>query len=211
MKHIKSVFAFAVVLAAVAPELAQAQGMTEAPAEATAPAESKAWLGAHFGMSPSGTMKVDVGSMLSGESGTSTAYEVGGQFEYRITPFISIGAAPALVFNVQGDGAKKSATLLDLPLRVSAGADVAPSVRLYGFAAPGYTILFPPSESAMNDNASGFMIGFGGGAAFKVAPKVALTGEVGYQFRFPSQTVQSVDVSLQVNYLTFAVGIAAGI
>lgn len=61
---------------------------------------------------------------------------------------------------------------------------------------------------------SGFMIGFGGGVGFRLAPKFTLAGEIGYQFRFLSDTEQllgqSVDISLQDNFLTFTVAATAG-
>ena len=55
------------------------------------------------------------------------------------------------------------------------------------------------------------MMGLGGGVGYQVAPKLMLTGELGYQFRFQSITVQNAEVSLHVNYLTVAFGVVAAI
>lgn len=207
MRHMQafvgSLVAFGVV-GVVAPGSAHAQAVAD-PA-----AGPRMWLGAQVGLSPIGTLKADVaGTSLSVD--TATAFEVGGRFEYQVTPLISIGIAPSFRFSIKGKDDTDSASQLDVPLRVAVGGDVAPAIRVYGFAAPGYTFLFPPKdENGDSTNASGFMIGFGGGVAFRVAPKFMLSGELGYQFRFPSGSVQGVDVSYQDNYLTFMLGAAAG-
>ncbi len=174
----------------------------------------KLWLGGHLGLSPLGTVKAEaLGMSVSNDAGT--AFELGGRVEYQVAPFLSIGIAPAILLGVKAKDATDSASQLDLPLRVAIGGEVAPRIRLYGFAAPGYTILFPPSDANGNTtHPSGFMIGFGGGAAFRLAPKFTLAGELGYQFRFLSDTEQvlgqSVDVSAQDNFLTFTVAATAG-
>lgn len=209
-------FAFSgafVVMAVVAPRLAHAQGMTESVAE------PKVWLGGHVGLSPVGTLKAKVssqGNELSDSVDTATAVELGAHVDFRIMPFLSVGLAPAVLLNIKGQDDKDSASQLDLPLRVTAGGNVMPQLRLYGFVAPGYTILFPPADSMGNsDRLSGFMVGFGGGVGFNVAPKFAVIGELGYQFRFPSETrtvgTAPVDLQIQANYLTFSLGVAAGL
>jgi hypothetical protein len=200
-----SIVAFAVV-SVVAPGPAQAQAVAD-PAS-----DPKLWVGGQLGLSPIGTLKAKVQGMdVSDSVDTATAFEVGGVVSYQVTPLLSIGFAPAFRFNIKEKDGTDSATQLDLPLRVAVGGNVAPTIRVYGFAAPGYTFLFPPSDpNGESMNASGFMIGFGGGASFRVAPKFALSAELGYQFRFPSTSVQGVDISFQDNYLTLTVGASAG-
>lgn len=208
MRYLQSLVVSLVAFGGVA-MLAPAQAHAQAAGAEAAP---KLWVGGHLGLSPVGTLKADV-SGTSASADTALGFEIGGRVEYQVMPFLSIGIAPAILFNIKGKDDTESATALDLPLRITAGGDVAPRIRLYGFAAPGYTFLFPPSDASVNSmnlNSSGFMIGFGGGASFQVAPKFRLSGELGYHFRFPSTTVQNVDVSFQDNYLTFAVSAAAG-
>ena len=207
MRHMQSFLVMLVALGVVgiaAPGSAHAQAVAD-PAEGP-----KMWVGGQAGLSPIGTLKADVAGM-SLSADTATAFEIGGRFDYQVTPLISIGIAPAIRFSVKGKDDTDSASQFDVPLRVAVGGDVTPMIRVYGFAAPGYTFLFPPKDANGNStNASGFMIGFGGGAAYRVAPKFMVSAELGYQFRFPSGSVQGVDVSYQDNYLTFAVGAAAG-
>jgi len=202
-----SLIAFAGV-GVVAPGAARAQAVAEAASD------TKMWVGGHLGLSPIGSLKAEAMGM-SASTDPATAFELGGRFEYQVAPMISIGIAPTILFGVKGKDENDSSTQLDLPLRVAIGGDVAPQVRLYGFAAPGYTILFLPSSGSGDSmHPSGFMIGFGGGVAYRVAPKFSIGGELGYQFRFTSETLsalgQSVDVSLQDNFLTFSVAATAG-
>lgn len=205
-------FAF-VVMAALAPRLAHAQGMTESVAE------PQVWLGGHLGLSPIGSLKATAkanGNEASMDFDASTAFEIGAHFDLQLMPFLSVGLAPALLLHIKSPDDTDSASQLDLPIRVTAGGNVAPRLRIYGFVAPGYTILFPPADDMGNTtHPSGFMVGFGGGVGFKVAPRFAVTGELGYQFRFPSETQTvlgtPVDVTLQDNFLTFAIGVVAGL
>lgn len=214
MTHLRSLLASSAfvlaALAVLAPGLGHAQGMTESH-------ESKVWLGGHLGLSPIGTLKAEILDQ-SMTFDASTAFEIGAQVEIRLTPLVSIGFAPAVLLHIKSPDDHDSASELDLPLRLAVGSDVAPKVRLYGFAAPGYTIEFLPDVGNNTVDAGhphGFMIGFGGGIAYRVAPRVALTGELGYQFRFLSETVTgpvgSVDISQQNNYLTFGFGVMAGL
>lgn len=112
--------------------LAPAQAHAQA---AQAEAAPKLWLGGHLGLSPLGTLQADVaGTPLSAD--TAVAFEIGGRFEVQVMPLLSIGIAPAILFHIQGKADTDSATALDLPLRITAGGDVAPRIRRYGFAAP---------------------------------------------------------------------------
>lgn len=210
MRHIQG-FVFVVVGAVVAPGLAHAQATEEASATATAEPDAKIWLGGHVGVSPVGTIKAEVLDMTV-ENDTEVAFEIGAHFDYRVMPFLSVGLAPAVILNIKGENATDSASQLDLPLRIAGGANVFPKLRLYGFAQPGYSILFPPSDdSGETRHPSGFMIGFGAGAGFHVAPRLAITGEIGYHLRFLSDSEQGVELTFQDNYLTFSLGIAAGL
>lgn len=205
MRNIGSIVLLALAAAVAGPGLAHAQGMTE-----SAP---RVWLGGHLGLSPIGTFKAELLG-VNGSVDAATAFEIGGRVEVAVLPFLSLGLAPSLLLHVRSTEASNSGSLLDLPLRVAVGGDVAPKIRVYGFAAPGYTILFPPADAMGNTtHPSGFMIGFGGGVGVRVAPRFALAGELGYQFRFLSETEtvggQPVDVSAQFNYLTFTVAALA--
>jgi len=191
-----------------------APGRAHAQAVADPASDAKMWVGGHLGLSPIGSIKADAEGM-STSTDPATAFELGARFEYQVSPRVSIGLAPTILFGVKGKDENDSASQLDLPLRVTVGGEVAPKIRIYGFAGPGYSILFPPSRGTGDtQHPSGFMIGFGGGVGYRIAPKLTLAGELGYQFRFLSQTEdvfgQSIDVSAQDNFLTFSVAATAG-
>jgi len=191
-----------VVVGLLAPGLAEAQE-----------ADSKLWIGAGVGLSPAGTLKVKVANEEQ-SADTVTGYQINGLIDIRVAPHVSIGFAPGILFNIKSSGDTTSATELDLPVRLTLDSVVAPKIRMYGFVSPGYTILFPPSDGDGNNvlgHPSGFMVGFGGGIGIRVAPKVIVTGELGYQFRFASNTVQNVDFSIDVNYLTLALGLVVAV
>lgn len=192
-----------VVLAGAAPGQAHAQA-----------APDKLWVGGGIGISPIGTVKEQatiLGVTIDQSADTAAAVQLNGLIEYRVTPMVAIGFAPAVILHAKPGGDGDSGSVLDLPLRVAVGAPVAPKLRLYGFASPGYSVLFPGSDRSNLGHPSGFMIGFGGGAGYHLAPKLTLTGELGYQFRFPSTTVEGQDVSMRLNYLTLAFGVVAAI
>lgn len=204
MRHMQILNAF-VVVGLFAPGLAHAQGAAEPGAD------SKVWVGGELGLSPLGTLKASVGD-TSLSTDAAAAFGIGGLLEFHVSPIISIGFAPNLLLHVKATDDTTSGSELDLPVRLAVGTEVAPKVRLYGFVAPGYSILFPPSDTQGDImHPSGFMLGFGGGAGFRIAPRLMVTGELGYQFRFLSTSVQGIDVSFQANYLTFAVGVVAAI
>jgi len=191
------------VVAAGAPGVAQAQGTPD-----------RLWIGGSLGISPIGSVQENViflGTPLEASADTATAFQINGLIEYRVSPLVAIGFAPGIILHVKPGDNSDSGSALDLPIRIAVGAPVSPQVRLYGFASTGYSVLFPPSDRGDLGHPAGFMIGFGGGAAYRVAPKLALTGELGYQFRFPSTTLQGQDVSMHLNYLTLAFGIVAAI
>lgn len=202
-----SLIAFGVV-GVVVPGSARAQAVAD-PAS-----DPKMWLGGHLGLSPIGSLKAEAMG-TSNSTDPATAFELGARFEFQVAPLVSIGIAPTILFGVKGKDENDSSSQLDLPLRIAVGGEIAPKVRLYGFAAPGYTILFPPSVgSGDTQHPSGFMVGFGGGVGYRVAPKFTLAGELGYQFRFLSETLsvlgQSIDATAQDNFLTFSVAATAG-
>lgn len=210
----KNMQAFVVSLVACGVVGIVAEGRAHAQVVADPASDPKMWVGGHLGLSPFGSLESEAQGM-SKSTDPATAFELGARFEYQVTPMVSIGIAPTILFGVKGKDETDSSSQLDLPLRVTVGGEVAPRVRIYGFAAPGYSVLFPPSSGTGDtQHPSGFMIGFGGGVGYRIAPKFTLGGELGYQFRFLSVTEdvlgQSIDVSAKDNFLTFSVAATAG-
>lgn len=129
---------------------------------------------------------------------TETAFALAGRAEFAVNPNFAVAFAPRLVLNLKGEDGTESAKQLDLNVRFVGGAPVGGgTTRLYGYAAPGYSLIFLPDWPDELSNPAGFVLGFGGGAGFRVAPQVEVTAEIGYQLGFQevSEAGQTVEVS----------------
>jgi outer membrane protein W len=160
-----------------------------------------------------------VGSAKQSEGGqsmsmdTDVAYGISGAVDYAVTPYLSVGAAPRLVLNVKpkdaADGVD-AAKQIDLRARVLAHFQVQPKLELYASLAPGYSIITSSVDGV--DSATGFAIAGAVGATYDVAPRVFLSGEVGYQRVFASQDIdfggakQSVDFDLSYMHIGLGAG-----
>ena len=167
---------------------------------------STARVGVVLSPMPTGTLKAAAGG-LNASSDTSFAFGIMPTFDYSLNQFLFIGAAPQFIFNVKpkdanGDAGKE----LDLRARIGGIAKVANTIRVFGYAAPGYSIVMLPS-SANVDDPKGFVLGFAAGAAFDISPAMFLSGEVGYQLGYQSTTFANNDVDFKTNYLHLGIGL----
>jgi hypothetical protein len=171
-------------------------------------------VGGQLQLVPAGSLEFEVDGEGDSED-TDTAFGLVGIVDYVINPNISVGFAPRLVLGVAADGADDSATQLDLAARITGRLPVAPKVDLFAYGAPGYSFTFPPEDADELGTPSGFSLGFGGGAAFKVTPVVSLVGELGYSLSFQSGTAealgQEVDYDYNANFLHLGFGVKAAI
>ena len=199
-----SVFVTNLVTSLALPILAS----TPAAAQPAAPvAERGAHLGAELSVLPIGTLHAAAGND-SASADAVAALGIGAVLQYQINPLIALDLAPRVVFNVKAEDDADSATELDLRVRLTAGGQVAPGVRVYGAVAPGYSVVFLPEQEPVElPNPSGLIFGFGVGVAFKVAPAVTMTGEIGYQLGFQGGTFQGVDFDFDTRYLDFTAGV----
>lgn len=143
----------------------------------------------------------------------ATAYGVTGMFDYAVTPYLSIGVAPRIVFNVTSADASsedKADKELDLRARVVGHMPVSRGLELYAALTPGYTIVLSSTDGV--NSATGFAIGGAAGLTYDLSPKMFVGAEVGYQRAFTSSDVmvgtQSVSTDLDLSYMH--VGLGAG-
>jgi hypothetical protein len=122
-------------------------------------------------------------------------------FDYSINSTFFVGISPMNTFNVKpkdatGDAAKE----IDIMLRLGGGAPVADKVQLYGYLAPGYSIISPPS----GDSPKGLVVGAHVGGMMDVTPTAFVNAELGYQMGF--QSVSGADLKTSF----FQIGLGAG-
>jgi hypothetical protein len=172
--------------------------------------EKKFKLGAQLELVPLGKAEIK----LNGASATQdadTAYGVGLNFDYDVTPYISVGFAPRLIFGLKKDGSTSDNTdeEINLRARVMGHFPVAPKLEVFGYAAPGYAITVSDAEK----DPSGFLVAFGAGATYDITPSLFVSGELGYQMSFQSvsDTIPGAgEVTADINTSFLSVGLGAG-
>jgi hypothetical protein len=189
-------------IAMLAPRAVQAQAAPELSSS------SRFWGGGSFAVAPVGTHRWTRDGKPE-SSAFNTTYSLGALFDVRALPFVSIGVAPSVNFDFQD-----RETLLELPVRLTVGGDVASGVRLYAFATAGYahSITFPHDNSEVDEPEAGFVAGAGGGVAVWIAPRAFMTAEIGYQLHALTATINDdgpVDISLRLRGLTLSLGLMA--
>jgi hypothetical protein len=164
-------------------------------------------IGGRASLMPAGTLKLAArGNTASFDA--ATAFAFGGTFAYDLAPNFSIGAAPQLIINVKSKDDTTSAKQLDLLARATAHLPTGDGLELYGFAAPGFSMIFLPED---DETPSGFLLGFGAGVAYAMSPTLTFTAELGYQLGFQSTTIQGVNVDVQSDYLHLGVGLRSAL
>jgi hypothetical protein len=171
-----------VVVVAAISRVAAAQ---VAPAPAAESSDAKIWIGGEFDLLPVGTIHESVAG-FNGSVDAATAVGFGGIVDYRISELISIGFAPRILLEVKGQNNSNSAKQLDLRGRVTAGKEVAPSVRLFGVGTLGYSIIFLPADANGNSyQPNGVIFSIGAGASYAINQRLLFIGELSYQFGNP--------------------------
>jgi hypothetical protein len=142
-------------------------------AQPAAADDKKLWAGGELAIMPLGW--ADSGGS-NGARAEPVVFALGGAARYGISPLLSVGAGMRLSFGVLGIEQEATGRQLDLRVRVAVGKAVAPTVKVFGFVAPGYAWLSDEMTSP-----SGPLLGFGAGASYALGPGIALTGELAFQ------------------------------
>jgi Outer membrane protein beta-barrel domain len=146
---------------------------------------------------------------VSETADTATAFGLGGVVEVQLLTNLAVGFAPRLLLNVKGEEDTESAKELDLAVRVIGNLPVGGSVQLYGFAAPGYSIIYIPDLPDEITNPAGFIFGFGAGVGFDLNPRFRLATEIGYQLGGQQVSVEDETLDVEISYLHLGVSAMA--
>lgn len=161
-------------------------------------------VGGSVSVLPVGEIEASVGNQ-SASADTEMATALGGVIEYQIGPNFAIGFTPRVIFNIKPEDAEESAEELDLVLRLIGNVPVGVNVDLYGFAAPGYSVLYVPDWPDGVDDPAGFLFGLGGGVALDVNPQFRLAAELGYQLGGQEVEVQGRTLDVHTSFLHLGV------
>jgi hypothetical protein len=185
--------------------------------------DDRGWAGAEFEIIPSGSVAVNAGGSTTTTSDLKTAYAVSLVAEKDINELISVGFAPRYAFgligvNDNGDTSQE----LDLRARISVGHTIIPKLRLFGFAEPGYSIVFVPQTVVVQDqhyHPNGFVVDLGGGASYALSGTLRATFDLGYEAGFQTWSVTytvpvigttvNANGDFKVSYLHFGFGLTA--
>jgi hypothetical protein len=165
-------------------------------------------LGGTVSVLPIGQARIEANELSASED-TATAYGLGGIVEVQLLTNLSIGFAPRLLLNVKGEDGTDSAKELDLALRVIGQLPISRIAQLYGFAAPGYSILYFPDWPDEVSNPAGFIFGAGGGVGFDLNPQFRLAVELGYQLGAQQVTEQGQTAEVETSFLHLGVSAMA--
>ena len=138
---------------------------------------------------------------------TEMAFGIAPFLDYAVGPNISLGVAPRLLFNVKGEDGDEAAKQLDLRVRLLGRFPASPKMRIYGYVAPGYSILFIPDWPDEVDRPAGLVLALAGGAAYDLGPTTFATFELGYQLGWQGGEEDGDSVELSDNFLHFGVGV----
>ena len=166
-----------------------------------APARAHSHAGVALKLMPVGTIETSGGS-----TDTSVAFAIQPFIDFEVLrPFLYIGVAPQLILNVKGDDAfGSSGQELDLFARVMGRIPVAHNIQLYGYLAPGFSVIFVPDKAPGFNNPTGFVLGFAGGISYSITPSLFIAGEIGYQVGF--QSSDGTDFKSRFLSLGFVIG-----
>jgi hypothetical protein len=169
----------------------------------TADSAQKGVLQVQFEMMPVGTVSLKSGP-IDISNDTALAGGISARMEYDVLPFLSVGIAPRIIFNVKAEEADESVDEVDLRARVTGHYHVLPGLEVFGFVAPGYSLLLPKT-GALENYPRGFSVGAGAGVNLDVSKSTFVSLEGGYQMGF--QEFQDADVELSTDYLHVGLGV----
>lgn len=179
-----------------------------APAAAAAP-ESRMQVGIAF-------LPMFLGSLGVGNTGDdswadmSPAYGVGLSFDYRVIAGLSVGVAPQFLFHVKGKDEHDSSMEYDIMARIAYAYTVIHKLAVYAEFLPGYSVIsFPSSKTSLGEktpDAKGFVLAFGGGAAFDITDQFFVNLGIGYQMGFQNYSVGGGGQDYKVKFLRIALG-----
>jgi hypothetical protein len=149
-------------------------------------------LGLSASVLPGGSISID--APTSWRSDAKVATGLAPFVDYALTPYLSAGFSPRILFNVASSGDRSAATEIDLRGRLSLQLPATSRIALVGRVSSGYSIVALPSSTARAfagttaGTPNGWLLGLTAGAAYMISARMFLLVEVGYQLGFQRAT-----------------------
>ncbi|HEY2903086.1 MAG TPA: hypothetical protein VGL59_21065, partial [Polyangia bacterium] len=120
-----------------------------------------------------------LGVRATASQDTAFAFGFAPYIDYNLLPNFFLGFQPVYSVHVKPDLANADAgEQLDLLIRAGGQFELVPRLWLYGYLAPGYSVIMVPHA----DNPSGLVFGFHVGAAYDVTRTIYANFQLGYQW-----------------------------
>lgn len=168
-------------------------------AASPAAAEKKLWAGGEVGLATLGQLTPQRTDLNPKDS--ATAFTLGASARYGISSLLSVGVASRVTFGVDSLVLGEGGNQLDVRGRLAVGKAVAARIKVFGFVAPGYTVIYDG-----NLEPSGLLLDVGGGAAYALGPGIAITAELGLQLAFLHYNGVFEEEEMTQRYVRLSVG-----
>jgi hypothetical protein len=116
---------------------------------------------------------------------------VGAFLDFKLGPYFSLGFVPEVLFNVKPTQAVfgiGTGTELDLQARATGWLPTSRGIDVYGYLAPGYSVVFLSDKPPGQNNLQGIVLGIGGGVAIHVGRRGFVPIEARYNFGFQTES-----------------------
>ena len=175
----------------------------------TAVADRRQFSG-RFDLIPAGEIRSQEADLAENSVDTDMGYGIGGTIEFPIARRFSLGFAPRYLFHVNGEPHRNAGSQLDLAARAKARFPINPRTTLFGYLAPGYSMVGVPDGSIFKGlDPAGLILGIGGGGDFMISPSTFITIELGYTWGFQSDSEDGFKYTYATNLLHLGFGIGA--
>ncbi len=154
---------------------------------------------------PYGSFHTQVGNFAQ-DSSADVAYGLCVSYMDQLTPNLSLGFAPRVLFDVESQDEAFVEKQLDLRARFRAGAVVYRQFRLFAELTAGYSFVFLPA-SAGQPNPNGFILGGGGGVSYGLAKWTAIVLSLNYQNGFQQFSKNNIGVQESDDFFEISLGI----
>jgi hypothetical protein len=160
-----------------------------------------------------GLQPMPTGSITTSYSGSQQdatpafAFALAPSFDVWFHRFAFVGLVPRYVFNVKAQGDRPGGEV-DYRLRLGVDVPVNDSLMLFGYLAPGYSLVVLPPDARYpgRPHPRGPVIGFAAGAMIDLGRWLYLSVELGQQLGFQTTTIAGAEVDSRTSFLHIGLG-----